>query len=185
MLPRGYQLPSPAPHPSFSVELEQKFGDSGSRILLERHGIRIVRPRCVRCGEILTHTHSCFFKRAKLVTLYLVFGRSLSGADLTFLLFAGFFDGTELMVQLASAGALMTGATFLVDMLAIWVFKQKDAYRKLKFDDSDDHNIHFGEDSLLDVPAVLSGDERQEDSEKVALLQQSGGSRATYGATNP
>jgi hypothetical protein len=100
-------------------------------------------------------------------------------------LFAGFFDGTELMVQLASAGALMTGATFLIDMLAIWVFKQKDTYRKLKFDDSDDHNIQFGEDSLLDVPAVLSGDERQDDAEKVALLQQSGGSRATYGATNP
>ena len=98
--------------------------------------------------------------------------------------FAGFFDGTEPTIQIASAGALMTSATFLVDMLAIWVFKQKDAYRKLKFDDSDDHNIQFGEDSLLDVPDVLSGDERQEDPEKAALLQQSGDTRATYGATN-
>jgi hypothetical protein len=37
------------------------------------------------------------------------------------------------MVQIASAGALITGATFLVDMLAIWVFKQKDTYGRGRF----------------------------------------------------
>jgi hypothetical protein len=98
---------------------------------------------------------------------------------------SGFFDGTELMVQLASAGALITGATFLVDMLALFVFKQKDTYRKLKFDDSDDHDVKFSDDSLLDVPAVLSGDEKHGDSEAAALLPQSGGKHPTYGATNP
>ncbi len=40
----AFELLPPAVHPSFPVELEQKFGDSGSRILLERHGIRIVMP---------------------------------------------------------------------------------------------------------------------------------------------
>ncbi len=89
-------------------------------------------------------------------------------------------------MQLASAGALMTGATFLVDMLAIWVFKQKETYRKLKFDDSDDHNVQFNDDSLLDVPAVLSGDERQEkESETSSLLPPSGAAHRAYGATNP
>ncbi len=89
------------------------------------------------------------------------------------------------MVQMASAGALMTGATFLVDMLAIWVFKQKDTYRKLKFDDSDDHNVRFSDESLLDVPAVLSGDERHErDSEAASLLPPSGAAHPVYGATS-
>ena len=98
---------------------------------------------------------------------------------------SGFFDGTELMVQLASAGALMTGATFLVDMLAIWVFKQKDTYRKLKFDDSDDHNVQFNDDSLIDVPAVLSGDERRDtSSETASLLPPSGAAHRAYGATS-
>jgi hypothetical protein len=89
------------------------------------------------------------------------------------------------MVQMASAGALMTGATFLVDMLAIWVFKQKDTYRKLKFDDSDDHNVQFNDDSLLDVPAVLSGDEGHgKDSETTSLLPPSAAARPAYGATS-
>ena len=100
------------------------------------------------------------------------------------LLSTGFFDGTELMVQMASAGALITGATFLVDMLAIWVFKQKDTYRKLKFDDSDDHNVQFNDESLLDVPDVLSGDERHDVSETASLLPQSGAAPPKYGATN-
>jgi hypothetical protein len=97
----------------------------------------------------------------------------------------GFFDGTELMVQLASAGALMTGATFMIDMLAIWVFKQKDTYRKLKFDDSDDHDVHFSDDSLLEVPISLPFDEHKgSESESTSLLPQSGGT-PTYGATKP
>ncbi len=100
------------------------------------------------------------------------------------LFLSGFFDGTELMVQLASAGALITGATFLVDMLAIWVFKQKETYRKLKFDDSDDHNVKFDDEGLLDVPAVLSGDEGHQHSESASLLSQPGGRHPTYGATN-
>jgi hypothetical protein len=89
------------------------------------------------------------------------------------------------MVQLASAGALITGATFLVDMLAIWVFKQKETYRKLKFDDSDDHNVHFHDESLLDVPDVLSSPlDLDKNAETASLLSHPGGSRAAYGATS-
>jgi hypothetical protein len=99
----------------------------------------------------------------------------------------GFFDGTELMVQLASAGALMTGATFMIDMLAIWVFKQKDTYRKLKFDDSDDHDVHFGDDSLLDVPIPHPFDDEHKgpESESSSLLAQKGATHPIYGSTKP
>jgi hypothetical protein len=57
-------------------------------------------------------------------------------------------------------------------------------YRKLKFDDSDDHNVQFNDESLLDVPDVLSGDEKHEVSECASLLPQSGALPPKYGATN-
>lgn len=48
-----------------AVELEQKFGDSGSRLLLERHGVRIVSPR-VRSAFCLSYlSGSCSFKPAR------------------------------------------------------------------------------------------------------------------------
>ncbi len=48
-----------------AVELEQKFGNSDSRMLLERHGIRIVSRACVRFPLLLIVSRSCSFKRAR------------------------------------------------------------------------------------------------------------------------